>query len=151
MRSAHPPKLATWVLRRLGSHNEALAGDLLEEYQRGRSKLWYWRQVLIAVSVGQLRAGGSRLRRAGWKVDISPRTIIPATMFLLAFGVVTTSTSPVWDTVVRLEVWAWIVAVMAMSIVVVVKMIRMRRIAPLDGAVSARLRRWVYDEPNEDR
>jgi hypothetical protein len=27
----------------------ALAGDLLEECARGRSTLWYWRQVLIAL------------------------------------------------------------------------------------------------------
>jgi hypothetical protein len=30
----------------------ALIGDLLEEYDRGRSAIWYWRQVLIAVGMG---------------------------------------------------------------------------------------------------
>jgi hypothetical protein len=30
----------------------ALAGDLLEERARGRSKVWYWRQVLIAIWTG---------------------------------------------------------------------------------------------------
>jgi hypothetical protein len=30
----------------------ALTGDLLEERARGRSAIWYWRQVLIAVWIG---------------------------------------------------------------------------------------------------
>ena len=42
--------LATWMLEHLtGSNQEALSGDLLEEFQGGRSITWYWRQVLIAV------------------------------------------------------------------------------------------------------
>ena len=46
--------LATWILEHLtfGSHNEALSGDLLEEFRLGRSAGWYWRQVLSAVGVG---------------------------------------------------------------------------------------------------
>jgi hypothetical protein len=32
--------------------NEALAGDLLEDYSQGRSAAWYWRQVLIAILLG---------------------------------------------------------------------------------------------------
>jgi hypothetical protein len=48
-----PPKLATWLLERLtsGYHTDPLAGDLIEEYGRGRSCAWYWRQVLIAILV----------------------------------------------------------------------------------------------------
>jgi hypothetical protein len=30
----------------------ALAGDLIEEGARGRSPIWYWRQVLLAIWVG---------------------------------------------------------------------------------------------------
>jgi len=33
----------------------ALAGDLLEERARGRSAIWYWRQVLIAACIGVWR------------------------------------------------------------------------------------------------
>ena len=46
--------LATWMLEYLtfGSHNEALSGDLLEEFRQGRSAGWYWRQVLSAIGVG---------------------------------------------------------------------------------------------------
>jgi signal peptidase I len=46
-----PPIVATWLLERLGDkyRRDALTGDLLEEYQRGRSNAWYWRQVLCAL------------------------------------------------------------------------------------------------------
>jgi hypothetical protein len=52
MRSSRPPIVATWVLTRFGNGNEVLAGDLVEEYQRGRTAAWYWRQVLVAILVG---------------------------------------------------------------------------------------------------
>lgn len=52
MNRHEPPKLAKWVLKHFGSANEALAGDLIEEYVQGRSAAWYWRQVLIAVLIG---------------------------------------------------------------------------------------------------
>ncbi len=46
--------LATWILEHLtfGYTREPLCGDLLEEFQFGRSAVWYWRQVLIAIAVG---------------------------------------------------------------------------------------------------
>jgi hypothetical protein len=51
---SEPPRLATWLLQRWGSgpKREALTGDLIEQYQRGRSPAWYWRQVLRAILVG---------------------------------------------------------------------------------------------------
>ena len=51
MNSAKPPRLAAWILQHFGPefNNEALAGDLWEAFQQGRSKAWYWRQVLAAV------------------------------------------------------------------------------------------------------
>jgi hypothetical protein len=42
---------AAWIFERLGL-DVALAGDLLEECAGGRSIVWYWRQVLVAVWVG---------------------------------------------------------------------------------------------------
>lgn len=49
MRNA--PRLATWLLVRFssGPHNEAIAGDLMEQYAVRQSRLWYWRQVLSAI------------------------------------------------------------------------------------------------------
>ena len=47
-----PPKLAAAVLKRLGPGNDALAGDVLEQFREGRSRLWLWRQVFGAVLRG---------------------------------------------------------------------------------------------------
>jgi len=47
--------IAAWLFDRLDL-DVALSGDLLEELERGRSAIWYWRQVLIAVWVGILGA-----------------------------------------------------------------------------------------------
>jgi preprotein translocase subunit SecY len=46
-----PPVVATWLLKRVARGNEALIGDLLEEYGRRGSAVWYWRQVLTTVLV----------------------------------------------------------------------------------------------------
>ena len=57
MRSSRPPGLATWWLEHLcfGSRNDFLVGDLIEEYGRGRSRVWYWKQVLAALLVNFYR------------------------------------------------------------------------------------------------
>ncbi len=54
MKHTHPPAIAAWMLEHLtaGFCNDTLAGDLCEELQRGRSTVWYWRQVLTAIAVG---------------------------------------------------------------------------------------------------
>jgi hypothetical protein len=46
-----PPRLATWLLAELGRgcRVEALSGDLLEQFEQGRSQLWYWHQVAGAL------------------------------------------------------------------------------------------------------
>jgi hypothetical protein len=49
MKWTEPPRSATWLMNRLVRENEALAGDLLEEFHRRRSAAWYWRQVFGAV------------------------------------------------------------------------------------------------------
>jgi len=53
-RSADPPTMATWLLEHStpGDRNDALEGDLLEEFRSGRSANWYWRQVVAAVVIG---------------------------------------------------------------------------------------------------
>src|SRR5580658_276016 len=53
MKSSKPPALATWLVEHLipRGKNEALAGDLLEQFGDWRSAAWYWRQVLVAILV----------------------------------------------------------------------------------------------------
>jgi hypothetical protein len=48
MRSTNPPALATWLLQRFGA-KEALVGDLVEQYRKGRSAGWYWRQTMSGI------------------------------------------------------------------------------------------------------
>ena len=54
MKEHHPPFIATWLISHWGDkyRREALVGDLIEEYQRGRSDAWYWMQVARALCAG---------------------------------------------------------------------------------------------------
>jgi len=54
MVSRTPPKLATAILKHL-STDDALAGDLREQYASGKSASWYWLQVLSLIIVGEPR------------------------------------------------------------------------------------------------
>ena len=58
MKSAAPPKLASWLLyHQVGGYRaESLVGDLTEEYAQGRGDGWYWSQVLLAVAGSYRRA-----------------------------------------------------------------------------------------------
>lgn len=49
-----PPALATRLLglSHWAKQNPSLMGDLLEEYQAGRSSAWYWRQIIRAIAAG---------------------------------------------------------------------------------------------------
>jgi hypothetical protein len=51
MSQVKPPRIATWLLNRIvsGNNRESLIGDLIEQYQRRRSRAWYWRQVVMAI------------------------------------------------------------------------------------------------------
>jgi hypothetical protein len=48
MRSSLPPGVANWLLERFDV-DEALIGDLAEEYGREHSRAWFWRQTVVAV------------------------------------------------------------------------------------------------------
>jgi hypothetical protein len=47
------PAAATWFLKRFGPkpESETVIGDLYEQYQFGRSRSWYWQQVLAIVFI----------------------------------------------------------------------------------------------------
>src|SRR5215510_1823654 len=59
---SEPPKLATALLRRVVANQPALVGDLLEQFRLGRSRWWYWRQVLALLGCTSWR----ELRASGW-------------------------------------------------------------------------------------
>jgi hypothetical protein len=48
MTSGQPPALASWLIERFCA-DPGLAGDLIEEYGRRQSVLWYWKQTIMAV------------------------------------------------------------------------------------------------------
>lgn len=83
MTSRQPPRLATWLLQRLGHGRrvESLIGDLSEEYMAGKSARWYWRQTLVAIANGF--AGAARKHApslalalaAGWVVIFAWREL----------------------------------------------------------------------------
>lgn len=66
MNARRPPSVAVWLLDRFGytDENPALAGDILEEFQRGRSAAWYWRQAFMAMARGSRRR--TRFVRIYW-------------------------------------------------------------------------------------
>ena len=57
-----PPAFAARLLKRLvpKQDHDALLGDLCEEYQRGRSLLWYLVQILAAILVGSWKDANTR-------------------------------------------------------------------------------------------
>ena len=60
----HPPRLARLLLDWLAPGNEALRGDLDEEYAAGRGSRWYWQQVMAVLAhEGTLRIRGRAIHR----------------------------------------------------------------------------------------
>jgi len=90
MRS-HPPAIATWLLRLFAPaiDADALEGDLLEHYQRGRSAWWYWREVAVVICTGiWLEARRHPLRvlsavAAGWIVTAALVALVLPTEYSL--------------------------------------------------------------------
>jgi hypothetical protein len=92
MRSTNPPVVATWFLRQLGSgpNNDALLGDLIEQYGQRRSRIWYWRQVFVAIAVsfcGEVGAHKLLALRAiatGWAVIFAYRLLFRSSAMALS-------------------------------------------------------------------
>ncbi len=89
MNQRAPPAMATWLIERLGPvrHCESLTGDLIEQYHRGRSKSWYWRQVAIAVLLARLHIVRSVL--AILKAKAILRLVIECAILALGVGTLT--------------------------------------------------------------
>ncbi len=62
MTTKRPPALALALLRRVAADNDPLVGDLIEEFDNGRSASWFWRQVLTAAVTRPLAPGQGRDR-----------------------------------------------------------------------------------------
>jgi hypothetical protein len=69
-----PPKLGTSLLTRFGLVDDALVGDVLQEWSAGRSSPWFWYQTVAAIvwaAVRDLRRWPMRMCMAlltGWAI-----------------------------------------------------------------------------------
>jgi len=61
MNSRQPPRLPLALLHRFLGDNEPLVGDLIEEFDTRRSRVWFWYQSILAVLIH----GGRRNRDTG--------------------------------------------------------------------------------------
>lgn len=50
----HPPRFALALLNWLVPENNPLIGDLVEEFERRRSRVWFWRQAIVAIAASRL-------------------------------------------------------------------------------------------------
>lgn len=85
MTDRHPPKPAEWLLQRLipaTPRRESLIGDLSEQYRRGRSRGWYWGQVVAAIIVGIM-------------ADLRDHKLLAARALLVGWGVYLVAAFPV--------------------------------------------------------
>jgi len=55
MKNVQPPRLAVALLNRFLPDNEPLVGDLLEEFAVRKSRVWLWRQVVLALLMDAFR------------------------------------------------------------------------------------------------
>lgn len=83
MTSRRPPVLAQTLLEWVDPANDALHGDLLEEFASGRSRLWYWRQVMAAAGLALARPV-----RAHGLSGLEPAMLGVIMLFMLGFYVV---------------------------------------------------------------
>jgi hypothetical protein len=75
--------LAQTLLEWVDPANDALHGDLLEEFAAGRSRAWYWRQVAAAAGVA-----AARPVRAHGLSGLEPAMLGVIMLFMLGFYVV---------------------------------------------------------------
>jgi hypothetical protein len=94
MRTA--PAVATWLLEQSCSdaEHESVTGDLLEQYHLGRSRVWYWWQVLLIVFVRLSRNRPRRPRVSKVRWPLSVRMIAPLSFFLMVVIVATSTREP---------------------------------------------------------
>ena len=77
MKPRHPPRLALALLARYVPDSEPLAGDLVEEFERRPSPVWFWVQVVAAIAAGRgERSGEIRPLRL---VDLQPADALERT------------------------------------------------------------------------
>ncbi len=82
MTSIAPPRIAAYLLKRFLLHDEALVGDLFEEFGRRRSRRWLWRQVVAAVVITPLQLSVTIEGTSHWNAE--PETASRRVLRLIA-------------------------------------------------------------------
>jgi hypothetical protein len=75
MTNVQPPRLAVVLLNRFLPDNEPLVGDLLEEFATRKSRVWLWRQIVLALLMSSFQKREARSLRL---VDHAPVEIVRA-------------------------------------------------------------------------
>jgi len=96
------PIVASWLLNRLiaSSETDAIAGDLMEPWRGGRSRLWFWRQTLAAVAIWNWREVSARKMA-------STSGILTGMVSLWGFAALMTVALSSMGLVVHAEHWRW--------------------------------------------
>ena len=100
------PSLATLLLQQL-EVDESMIGDLGEEYRAGRSRWWYWRQVLSAIR--ETTATGKRQVAAGVAFAVALDLVVgvPSADFMNLLNLWLTPRVPLWFLDYNLhDIWA---------------------------------------------
>jgi hypothetical protein len=93
MTSSRPPWLAVALLQRLGA-DPALVGDLVEEFERRRSRLWFWRQAGAAVLVSGRARDVQPHPPTAVNLSVAPRGSAVGGVGLLAIAVLVSIVAP---------------------------------------------------------
>jgi hypothetical protein len=92
MRFSEPPVVATWLLDHFGPGpgNDAILGDLIEQYRSGRPRAWYWQQVITAIAVG------------AWK-EIASHKLLACRAFVIMWGILFFAVTMIRRTIITLD------------------------------------------------
>ena len=93
MSALQPPAVAMWLLTRL-----AFIGDLVEEYQRRQSRVWFWKQVLVAIGVeaGRDIRAHKLLALRGIVTGFGALSLVSWLLTRVALGVLAKAIPPSW-------------------------------------------------------
>jgi hypothetical protein len=83
----HPPVVGQWLLTHVA--DEALVGDVTEEYRAGRSACWYWREVTLTLVIRWFTTIRQHRVQALWATAL-------AWTFMTCWGVVGTNVWREW-------------------------------------------------------
>lgn len=93
------PAVAIRLLERFGPADEALVGDLQEEFAGGRSASWFWRQTLVAI----VMTTASDLRAHPF---LAARAVVVGWITLLAFIAIV---APLLDLEIFARLYDWLI------------------------------------------